>query len=432
MLDLFVRETNRYAEQCIASKAGDIAPNSMFALWKPVTRLEMRVFLAISITMGLIWKPDFKSYRCTAHPSIQTPWFNKCMTRDRFLAILGFFHVDKLYKIRPVLEQIGDRFAAAFYPGRDLSVDESMVPWIERLSFRMYIPSKPTRYGIKMYCVCDAATGYVCKMEVYTGAGPEDLKDRGTRAVGTVRTGREGIPEEMHPKNIKLQKNESIFRRKGDLLCLRLKDKKDVFFLSTVHTTEKERVGNDRQGNVRLKIKLVNDYNKKMKGVDQFDQNVSYYSFYRKTVKWWKRTVFHLLHLAKLQSYLLYKMNAENPKSQYQFTLERMEQLSEEIPRLQNPLPGLPVDAERLSGKGRGHYPTKIPSTEKKRAPQRLCACCSFRDPSNEKRYLHRKDTTFECTKCRVGLCIQPCFQIFHERTDYKTAVKEALGLEFN
>nr|KAG5692851.1 hypothetical protein BaRGS_020879 [Batillaria attramentaria] len=103
----------------------------------------------------------------------------------------------------------------------------------------------------------------------------EDLKDRGTRAVGTVRTGREGIPEEMHPKNIKLQKNESIFRRKGDLLCLRLKDKKDVFFLSTVHTTEKERVGNDRQGNVRLKIKLVNDYNKKMKGVDQFDQNLS-------------------------------------------------------------------------------------------------------------------------------------------------------------
>ncbi|KAK7499304.1 hypothetical protein BaRGS_00009564 [Batillaria attramentaria] len=123
LLDMFVRETNRYARQCIEAKGENIAPKSVFALWYPVSRVEMKVFLGLSLNMGLIWKPEIRQYWST-RPAVHTPFFSKCMTRDRFLAILGFFHlvdnearpendVDKLYKVRPLLQKLGDRFASA-------------------------------------------------------------------------------------------------------------------------------------------------------------------------------------------------------------------------------------------------------------------------------------------------------------------------------
>ncbi|KAK7499303.1 hypothetical protein BaRGS_00009563 [Batillaria attramentaria] len=336
----------------------------------------------------------------------------------------------------------------------------------------MYIPSKPTRYGIKLYCVCDASNGYVCKMQVYTGAGPDGrekdhgpnvikrlsqdflgkghtiymdsffsspalfhhLHERDTMAVGTVRSGREGLPEELHPKVKKLKKGESLFRRKDDLLCVRYRDKKDVFLLSTKHTTEEVNLGRDRQGNDKVKLKVVHDYNNKMKGVDQFDQHLSYYTFYRRTAKWWKRTAFHLMHLAKVQAYLLYKTNdPEGKLAQYEFTIRLVEQLTEEVPRLKAPSRQVPMPAERLSGKGVAHYPTRIPGSTEKKSAQRVCACCSFRDPNNDKQkpYLHCKYTTFECKRCGVGLCVDPCFTIYHEYQDVKPKVKEVLGLDF-
>ena len=38
-------------------------------------------------------------------------------------------------------------------------------------SLKQYLPMKSTKRGFKIWCVCDAATGYMCNFEVYTGAG---------------------------------------------------------------------------------------------------------------------------------------------------------------------------------------------------------------------------------------------------------------------
>src|SRR5277367_5260833 len=44
-----------------------------------------------------------------------------------------------------------------------------MCPFRGRVSFRVYIKGKPHKYGIKVYDLCDAETGMICEMEVYTG-----------------------------------------------------------------------------------------------------------------------------------------------------------------------------------------------------------------------------------------------------------------------
>lgn len=44
-----------------------------------------------------------------------------------------------------------------------------------------------------------------------------------------------------------------------------------------------------------------------MGGVDHSDQMVNYAEYSGRTLKWWKRVLFHMVNLAVLNAYLLYK-----------------------------------------------------------------------------------------------------------------------------
>lgn len=51
-----------------------------------------------------------------------------------------------------------------------------------------------------------------------------------------------------------------------------------------------------------------------MGGVDRSDQMVSYATFSARTLKWWKRVIFHVVSLAVLNAYLCYKLvTVRNP-----------------------------------------------------------------------------------------------------------------------
>jgi hypothetical protein len=61
------------------------------------------------------------------------------------------------------------RFNSAYIPHQNISLDEGMIPWRGNLSFRVYSPDKPVKYGIKAYMVSDSSNGYVSKFKLYTG-----------------------------------------------------------------------------------------------------------------------------------------------------------------------------------------------------------------------------------------------------------------------
>ena len=87
--------------------------------------------------------------------------------RDRFFNLLTFLHLadnttalprddpnhDKLHKVRPIYDVLYSRFASVYSPSCELSLDEGMVPWKGRLSFKQYLPKKPVRFGVKLYMV---------------------------------------------------------------------------------------------------------------------------------------------------------------------------------------------------------------------------------------------------------------------------------------
>lgn len=57
------------------------------------------------------------------------------------------------------------------------------------------------------------------------------------------------------------------------------------------------------------------------------------------------------------------------------------------------------------------HIPKRIPRTRKKAFPTRRCCICYRKGK--------RKESRFYCEVCNVGLCLSPCFKLFHANMDY-------------
>ena len=61
-----------------------------------------------------------------------------------------------------------------------MSIDEQMVAYKGRLSFKQYMPAKPIKWGMKAYVLAEADTGYVCDWHLYTGKDDSDLQSADT------------------------------------------------------------------------------------------------------------------------------------------------------------------------------------------------------------------------------------------------------------
>ena len=75
-----------------------------------------------------------------------------------------------------------------------------------------------------------------------------------------------------------MKREESTFRRDGNVLLVRLQGKKELFFLSTIHSAE---ASHDKDG-MEGKFVVHQDYNKYMGGVDKNDAIIGTYSSCRK------------------------------------------------------------------------------------------------------------------------------------------------------
>lgn len=81
--------------------------------------------------------------------------------------------IDKFAPIRELYELMINQFQACFTPSAYLTIDEKLLAFRGRCSFRQYIPCKPAKYGIKMFALFDAKTSYTINLEPYVGLQPD-------------------------------------------------------------------------------------------------------------------------------------------------------------------------------------------------------------------------------------------------------------------
>ena len=462
--------------------------------WIDTTPGDIRVFVAHILIMGLVKKPDLEKY-WNMNGQTRIPFFGKYMSRNRFQSILWNFHVnddshnphrthprhDALCKIRPFVEMCERNFLYAYKPSKCLSFDEACCPFKGRLRFKVYNPMKPNRFHIKLYQVSESSTGYILAFHVYTGKNlacistasqpldPEctkttrivlgllessELLDKGhhvymdnyytspelfselyyreTYACGTVRTNRKGIP--ITVKNAKLKPLESIFLRKGPLLCLKWcgekkkSKKKPVTIISTIHSaTELLTKKKDPHGNRVPKPVPIYEYTKNMSGVDISDQYMAFHVSLRKSMKWSRKLFFHLLNMLILNSYLLNKKFGKKKMNKNDFIEHLANHLLETgsetvtlhpkktFQNLQTSI--LPRICER-------HFPKRL-SNKNGKTQALLCKACNFTSTQLSKmgyppQRLPRKTTVYWCEECESPLCVTPCFELFHTYSDFR------------
>ena len=288
-IDLFINDqdfeswaeqTNIYADQQLK-----VAPAARMQGWMPTFRDEVKQFIGLVLAIEIVDKPLLDDYWSTDAMTF-TPLFGSTMPTDRFFNILSNFHLndsinyvprggenfDPLFKVRPLYDVTRRRFLEVYTPFQYISVDEGMVPWKGRLSFRQYLPNTPDKFGMKLYILCDSTNGYLSLFDVYTGADYEPNPDReefedleghtfqvvkglmrrasvlgkgymlfvdnyytspilfdalfaeDTMAVGTARLNRREMPKVL--KDTKLTRGQAVFRQKENLTAGKWREKK--------------------------------------------------------------------------------------------------------------------------------------------------------------------------------------------------------------
>jgi len=118
-----------------------------------------------------------------------TPEISELMSRNRFQQISRFLHLadnsqqhpagqarhDKLFKVQKLLDLITTQCAANYTLHQAVTVDEAMIPFKGGLNFKQYMKNKPTKWGIKVFVLCDATNGYIYRMQIYTGKSMDDV-----------------------------------------------------------------------------------------------------------------------------------------------------------------------------------------------------------------------------------------------------------------
>lgn len=183
MLNNMVRETNRYAVQTLEKRNKD--PSK----WVEVTLQELKALLGFLIAMSIHCLPCLRDY-WSSDWVLGVPAYANIIPRNRFLEIWSNLHLsdnskmprpgdenfDKLFKVRQFLEDLKTNFKVNYHPHHEQAVDEAMIKDKGRTSLKQYMPMKPIKRGIKMWCRADSTNGYLCDFDMYTGKSQQGVQ----------------------------------------------------------------------------------------------------------------------------------------------------------------------------------------------------------------------------------------------------------------
>lgn len=178
---IIIKETNRNAADSI-NKWNTKNPNKKRKIWVELTEVELNAFIGLLLAAGVnrsnmqhasvLWKPT------------NLPIFRATMAYTRFMSILRYIRfddsrtrpfrtqTDKAAAISDIWNMLNENLQKNYQPHENITIDEQLFPYRGRTKFTQYIPSKPARYGIKVWWACDAKTHYPLHGNIYTGKNP--------------------------------------------------------------------------------------------------------------------------------------------------------------------------------------------------------------------------------------------------------------------
>jgi hypothetical protein len=319
--------------------------------WKAVDAIEMEAFIGLHILSGTI-KAQYRSTEDLWSERDGLPVFRATMTRERFCALKSAMRfddplrrdrTDRLAPIRHIFETFSSNLRSFVVAGPHLTVDEQLVEFHGRVIFKQYIPSKPGKFGIKIFWVCDADTTYCLNGLVYIGKGsvaenilersnsiPEavvmqlcgpflnkgrnitadnwftsfslvqHLLQQDTTYIGTARRNNRDLPPVARETRNRERGDTKYYYSDNILLCSYWdKGSKPVLLLDSF-----ARIG--RQPQPGSKSDTVSFYNKTKSGVDNLDHMIRNYSCKRKCRRWPYSLMMNMVDVAGVNGSIIF------------------------------------------------------------------------------------------------------------------------------
>lgn len=146
--------------------------------WENVDKTIMRAYYGLLLLAG-VYRSNGESLLELWDDKHGRPIFSATMSMIMFKKINACIRFDdkelrererdKLAPIRSIFDKWIQRMKILYCPGDFITVDEQLLPFRGRTQFTQYIPSKPAKYGIKLWVAADAETYYAYNMQVYVG-----------------------------------------------------------------------------------------------------------------------------------------------------------------------------------------------------------------------------------------------------------------------
>ena len=302
--------------------------------WKAVDNIEMMAWIGLHLRAGVDndnFTPVNKLYSTKTGPQI----YRACISRNRFkmlkrctrfedILTREFRKAGEQGKLAPIHE-VWQKFIEAcqvnYKASSCVTVDESLLSFRGRCSFKVYMPSKPSKYGINVWSMVDSTNSYLLNAQIYTGKGPggpekyqakrivRDLTtvilnsgrnvtcdnfftdvhlaieflSKNVTMIGTLRKNKREIPSCFQASHRRewLSTKFGFSKEHHLMMCSYVpKVNKAVILLSTMHYDNKV------QESTPFKPDVILDYNATKGGVDTLDQLVKNYTCKRITKRW--------------------------------------------------------------------------------------------------------------------------------------------------
>lgn len=447
IFDIIVRETNREAKR-ICEIWNQEHQDDNQRTWTETTLQEMKAFLGLLILSG-VYRGRLEPLEDLWSQEHGRPIFTAVMSSNRFKAILRYFRfddkrtreqrrsVDKLAPIRDIWEMFLAQLPKCITPGMDITVDEQLVAFRGKCPFRQYIPSKPAKYGVKIWWACDSTTSFPLSGEVYLGRQPgsareenqgarvvmsltnrwlksgrnivmdnfftsvplaTNLLSQNTTIVGTIRKNKPDIPSQLTDSKGR-EENSTIFAFSDQLTLVSYvpKKKKVVTLLSTMHH-DCAVEGPTKKPHVIL------HYNDFKGGVDNLDKLAATYTCRRKCNRWPLAVFFNMIDVGGIAAFVVWLYShpdnlAKQQRLRRNFLIQLGRQLVEDCIQLRLCNPQALQKGARLSLKRLGYTISDSTLSNEPPAKRRCVLCPRVKD----------RKTKQLCAVCNRNVCKNHC-----------------------
>lgn len=455
MISKIVLNTNKK----LSSVKSNLSTGTNKSNYRDTCTDEINALLGLLLLKSVLKSNDEKITSLFTKDGFSRPIFSATMSEKRFVILLSCLRFDdantraqrkeydKAAPITEIFEKFIENSQSVYCVSSEMTVDEMLVPFRGRCGFRVYLPNKPKKYGIKVICLTDSKTSYLLNAYIYTGKGSDgktlsqheqtfsvptqatlqvckpilgsnrnvtadnwftsievmdELLKRKVTYVGTVKKDKKMIPEELLPDSQR-PVSSALYGFRGPFTLVSFVPKKNraVVLASTMHHT----IEHNQE---KKKPEIICFYNATKCGVDILDMKCAVFSSSRKTRRWPLAMFYRIINVASVNSFIVYNSFKDTPMIN---RFDYIKQLANEmiIPHLQkrlNETLNLPRGLKESIKSILGNVEPQPGPHEQREVPcdrldkRKTCSTCP---------YEKKRKTGYMCIACKKAICLDSC-----------------------